>query len=98
MELLLDIWRNCTAGDKDFVAIGDMNLCAKRWTETSYEHKDLANKVVDFMYEEECSQLVDSFTRIRSAQTEELRWSLVRFCLGDIEAEVEAVLVESGKE
>ena len=66
LELLLDIWRNCTAGDKDFVAIGDMNLCAKRWTETSYEHKDLANKVVDFMYEEECSQLVDSFTRIRS--------------------------------
>ena len=67
LELLLDIWRNCTAHDgKDFVALGDMNLCALRWDEPNYEYKDLANKVKDFLSEEDCSQLVNDFTRIRS--------------------------------
>ena len=67
LALLLDIWRNCTASvDKDFVALGDMNLCAKRWDEQDYQHKELANKLKDFMNEENCAQLVDSYTRIRS--------------------------------
>ena len=50
LELLLDIWRHCAEGDKDFVAMGDMNLCSKRWEDASYQYKDLANKVKDFMY------------------------------------------------
>ena len=66
LELLLDIWRNCTEGDKDFVSLGDMNLCSKRWDEPSYQYPNMANKVKDFMHEENCSQLIDNFTRIRS--------------------------------
>ena len=68
LELLLDIWRNCCNGEKDFVALGDMNLCSKRWEESSYPHKELANKVKDFMCEENCSQVVDGYTRIRDAR------------------------------
>ena len=66
LNLLLDIWRNCTAGDRDFLALGDMNLCAKKWNETDFEHKDLANSVSDFMNEENCSQVVNEFTRVQS--------------------------------
>ena len=55
LKLLLDIWRNCTENDRDFVALGDMNLCAKRWNSPDYEHKDLANDVLDFMSEEHCT-------------------------------------------
>jgi exonuclease III len=65
LDLLLDIWRNCNQDDKDFVALGDMNLCAKKWDEPSYQHKDLANSVKDFMSEENCSQVIDNYTRIR---------------------------------
>ena len=67
LDLLLDIWRNCTnKDDKDFIAMGDMNLCSKEWDVQSYKHKELSNRVKDFMSEENCSQLVDNFTRIRS--------------------------------
>ena len=66
LELLMDIWRNCTQGEKDFISLGDMNLCAKQWDEPTFQHKDLASLVKDFMYEENCSQLVNNFTRIRS--------------------------------
>ena len=66
LQLLLDIWRNCFEEEKDFIAMGDMNLCAKKWREPSYEHKDLANQIHDFMNEEDCSQIVDSITRIQS--------------------------------
>ena len=76
LELLLDIWRNSTKDNKDFVALGDMNLCAKKWDEPSYQYKDLANSVKDFMFEENCSQLIDSITRIRS-----VNGTLQRSCL-----------------
>ena len=65
-SLLIDIWRNCTQGEKDFISLGDMNLCAKQCDEPTFQHKDLASLVKDFMYEENCSQLVNNFTRIRS--------------------------------
>ena len=67
LDLLIDIWRNCTdKDDKDFIAMGDMNLCSKEWDDQSYKYKELSNRLKDFMQEENCSQLVDSFTRIRS--------------------------------
>ena len=40
----------------------------------------------------------DILVHARAAQAEVHGWSLVRFCLGDVEAEMETVLVESGKE
>ena len=66
LNLLLDVWRNCTADERDFVALGDMNLCAKRWTHTNYEHKDLADSVWDFMNEENCTQTVSDYTRVQN--------------------------------
>ena len=53
-----------------------MNLCSKRWDEPSYQYKELANKLKDFMYEENCSQIVNDFTWIRS-----VNGSLQRSCL-----------------
>ena len=41
-----------------------MNLCALRWEDTDYEYKELANKVKDFMMDEDCAQLVSDFTRV----------------------------------
>ena len=43
LEALLDVWRNCTndPNNKDFLALGDMNLCALKWDNQNYEYKDL---------------------------------------------------------
>ena len=62
LEALLDVDPN----NKDFIALGDMNLCGLKWDNQNYEYKDLANKLKDFMNEEDCFQAVNDYTRIRS--------------------------------
>ena len=65
LSLLLDIWRRCTAEQKDFIALGDVNLCSKKWDEPGYPHTQLADLVKDFMMEENCCQVIDGYTRLR---------------------------------
>ena len=64
LEALLDVWRNCTndPNNKDFLALGDKNLCALKWDSQNYEYKDLANKLKDFMNEEDFFQVVNDYT------------------------------------
>ena len=76
---LLNIWRSCLEEDKDFVSLGDMNLCAKRLNDPSYAHNNLAEALNDFMLEENCQQLVGDYTRIRS-----VHGSIQRSCLDHI--------------
>ena len=63
---LLDVWRSATDTNLDFVAMGDMNLCAKLMEEPGYQHQRLATKLKDFLIEENCSQIIDDYTRIRN--------------------------------
>ena len=62
--------------ERDFIAMGDMNVCAKRMNDSSYEHASLAGQIIDFLLEEDCSQLVNEFTRIRKVGDVVLRSSL----------------------
>ena len=50
----------------DFIAMGDMNICAKQMEEPGYQHHKLASKLKDFLLEENCSQIIDEYTRIRN--------------------------------
>ena len=76
---LLNIWTRCTNQNKDFLSLGDLNLCAKTWDEPGYRHASLANKVKDFMLAEDCTHLVTDYTRIRQVlQTTE------RSCLDQV--------------
>ena len=79
LELLLDCWRNNNAINRDLVAMGDMNICAKKMEEPGYEHSRLANLVLDFQMEENCTQLVHDFTRFRLVNGE-----IQRSCLDHI--------------
>ena len=63
---LTNIWRRYTDSDKDFVSLGDMNICAKRLEDESYAHSDLADILQEFLLAENCSQMVNQYTRIRS--------------------------------
>ena len=66
LELLLNIWRRATGENRDFLASGDMNLCSQRWDTPGYIHSNLADLVKEFMLEENCYQIVNDVTRIRS--------------------------------
>ena len=76
LELLLKIWRECTEKDSDFIAMGDMNVCALRMNDPTYEHKALASKIKDFLLEEDCSQIIQDYTRIRKVGDQVQRSSL----------------------
>ena len=62
----MNIWLRCTEKNKDFLALGDMNLGALSWNKTACYHSSLANIVQDFMLSENCHQLISEYTRIRS--------------------------------
>ena len=66
LDTLLDTWRDVTDTNSDFIAMGDMNLCAKLMEEPGYQHNKLASKLKDFLLEQNCSQIVDEYTRLRS--------------------------------
>ena len=65
LKKLMNIWQRSTEQNKDFVSLGDMNLCALSWNENGFNHSNLANIVQDFMLSENCHQLVNQVTRIR---------------------------------
>ena len=79
LSKLVDIWRRCNGEDKEFIALGDMNLCAKKMNEPGYIHSNLSEIVNDFNIEEDCHQLVDDFTRIR-----EVNGLIQRSCLDHV--------------
>ena len=59
--------------------MGDINLCSLSWNEPDYRHSTLENIVKDFMIAENCSQLVDQYTRIQS-----VNGSVQRSCLDHV--------------
>ena len=65
LQRLINIWGRCTNSENEFVSLGDLNLCSKRWDESNYQHSGLATLVKDFLISESCCHLVDEFTRIR---------------------------------
>ena len=63
---LMNIWRRYTDRDQDFVSLGDMNICTKQMDNESYAHSDLVDILQEFLLSENCSQLTNQYTRMRS--------------------------------
>ena len=78
-ERLTNIWRSFTAQDKDFLALGDTNICAKKIDDPNYIHKSLAETFKDFLIEENCFQIVEDYTRVRMVNNE-----IQRSCLDHV--------------
>ena len=59
-------WDTLVRSSRNFVALGDANICALQWNDPSYRNKDLANIVQTFLLRESCVQLVKQITRVQS--------------------------------
>ena len=59
-------WKGLVSEGKDFVSLGDANLCALSWNHSNYRFKNLSNQVKSFCFESSCKQLVNDYTRIQS--------------------------------
>ena len=46
---LMKIWRRCTSAQRDFEALGDMNICARRMEDKDYANSDIADILQDFL-------------------------------------------------
>ena len=79
LSKLVDIWRRSTSTDREFIALGDMNLCASKMNDNSYTCSYLSDIVNNFNIEESCHQLIDNYTRIRNVNGE-----IKRSCLDHI--------------
>ena len=59
LRKLMNVWQRATDSTKDFVSLGDMNLCALSWNQNGFIHSTLADVVQDFMLSENCHQLIN---------------------------------------
>ena len=57
--------RNNNTVNRELIALGDMNLCAIKMGEPGYEYSGLANILQDFQMEENITQLIQNYTRMR---------------------------------
>ena len=58
-------WREISESRRDYILLGDNNLCAKSWHDADYDadRRRLASMMTDFLLEESAVQLVEDFTR-----------------------------------
>ena len=59
-------WKEIAGSGRNFVALGDANLCALTWNDQNFRYKDLSDEVQNFLLGESCFQLVNKPTRIQS--------------------------------
>ena len=72
----VNIWARCTNTSKEFTCMWDLNLCFKKWNDAGYPHATLANEIKDFLISENCSTLVEDYTRMRQVDGSIQRSSL----------------------
>ena len=63
LERQVSHWKTLHETGRDVVILGDSNLCALQWEGEGYQHRELANKVQDYLLEEASQQLVTDITR-----------------------------------
>ena len=56
-------WKTAQQGNKDTIVLGDANLCAHRWEDEGYPHKELAGQILDYLGETLSIQMVTQKTR-----------------------------------
>ena len=66
MKQHISQWKEIVDSGRNFVALGDANLCALSWNEQNFTHKELADEVTNFLLSESCFQLVNKATRVQS--------------------------------
>ena len=56
-------WKCLISNKRDTGIMGDANLCALKWGDDTYKHKDLATLVQNFLLETSSFKIVSEYTR-----------------------------------
>ena len=76
-------WTSLYTGGRDVTILGDANLCAFKWNDSSYQQKSLSDITQDFLLETSSFQLVKDFTRSELSGNELVR-SCIDHCYTDV--------------
>ena len=63
LERQVEHWKSLSENNRDYIILGDNNLCSKSWLDNNYEKKHLSENVIQFLLEESAVQLVEEYTR-----------------------------------
>ena len=72
-------WEELANTGRNFVSLGDANLCALSWNDHNFKYKELANEIHNFLLGETCFQLCNKFTRVQ-----EVSGCLQKSCLDHV--------------
>ena len=72
-------WEELANTGRNFVSLGDANLCALSWNDHNFKYKELANEIQNFLLGETCFQIVNKFTRVQ-----EVSGCLQKSCLDHV--------------
>ena len=64
MQQHVNQWKEIADSGRNFVTLGDANLCALSWNEPNFRYKELSDEVLNFLLGESCFQLVNKHTRV----------------------------------
>ena len=63
LSRMIKVWRDISDSNRDFVCLGDVNLCGKKWTHDDYHSKHLADMVLMHLLESDSYQIIKDFSR-----------------------------------
>ena len=83
LRLHINQWEELVNTGRNFVSLGDANLCSMSWNEDNFQHKNMSEEVQRFLLEESCFQIVDKHTRVQ-----EVAGRLQRSCIDHVTTNV----------
>ena len=88
-------WRNLCNSKRDFVSLGDANLCSLKWHDNDYYLQDQSAMVQSFLLDNNCSQLVKSVTRSEITQGGQVSRSCIDHCYTNVPEKMSEPCVEA---
>ena len=77
-------WRKISESKRDYVSLGDANLCSLKWYNDDYNLHDQAAQVQSFLLDSASSQVVKDFTRSEIVQGGQLSRSCIDHCYTNV--------------
>ena len=81
---MIKVWTDLSNRSKDYIAVGDANICAMKWLNSDYNLKSLGDLVQTFLLETESEQTVKEYTRAEIVRGNQLARSLIDHCYTNI--------------
>ena len=95
LRRVLSHWKEICRGDKEFVFLGDANICAFKWNDDNYSLSEHAGLVQEFLLETSGSQIVDKYTRSEVVRGGNISHTCIDHCYTNIPDKVSIPEVHS---